>query len=63
MPASAELTCCSVGKSSFVRSVSRADVDVQPFAFTTKSLHVGHLDHKYLRFQIIDTPGGKQTVV
>ncbi|KGK36955.1 hypothetical protein JL09_g3892 [Pichia kudriavzevii] len=34
-----------------------ADVDVQPYAFTTKSLYVGHFDYKYLRFQAIDTPG------
>ncbi|CAD6568776.1 MAG: Nucleolar GTP-binding protein 1 [Alectoria sarmentosa] len=47
----------NVGKSSFLRSVSRADVDVQPYAFTTKSLFVGHFDYKYLRFQAIDTPG------
>lgn len=47
----------NVGKSSFLRSISRADVDVQPYAFTTKSLFVGHFDYKYLRFQAIDTPG------
>ncbi|KAF2092096.1 P-loop containing nucleoside triphosphate hydrolase protein [Saccharata proteae CBS 121410] len=47
----------NVGKSSFLRSISRADVDVQPYAFTTKSLFVGHFDHKMLRFQAIDTPG------
>ncbi|MCJ1450955.1 Nucleolar GTP-binding protein 1 [Mycoblastus sanguinarius] len=46
-----------VGKSSFIRSITRADVDVQPYAFTTKSLFVGHFDYKYLRFQAIDTPG------
>ena len=27
-----------VGKSSFMNKVSRANVDVQPYAFTTKSL-------------------------
>ncbi len=37
--------------------VTRADVDVQPYAFTTKSLFVGHTDYKYLRWQVIDTPG------
>jgi len=37
--------------------ITRADVDVQPYAFTTKSLYVGHTDYKYLRFQVIDTPG------
>lgn len=47
----------NVGKSSFLKSVTRADVDVQPYAFTTKSLFVGHFDYKYLRFQAIDTPG------
>jgi nucleolar GTP-binding protein len=47
----------NVGKSSFLRSVTRADVEVQPYAFTTKSLYVGHLDYKYLKFQCIDTPG------
>lgn len=47
----------NVGKSSFLNSVTRADVDVQPYAFTTKSLFVGHFDYKYLRFQAIDTPG------
>ena len=47
----------NVGKSSFLRSITRADVDIQPYAFTTKSLFVGHFDYKYLRFQAIDTPG------
>ncbi|KAM5235726.1 GTP-binding protein 4 isoform 6-T6 [Ctenodactylus gundi] len=37
--------------------VTRADVDVQPYAFTTKSLFVGHMDYKYLRWQVVDTPG------
>jgi len=47
----------NVGKSSFINQVSRADVDVQPYAFTTKSLFVGHCDYKYSRWQVIDTPG------
>ncbi|KAL1941919.1 hypothetical protein VTO73DRAFT_6449 [Trametes versicolor] len=47
----------NVGKSSFINKVTRADVDVQPYAFTTKSLFVGHLDHRYMRWQVIDTPG------
>ncbi|KAH6659746.1 P-loop containing nucleoside triphosphate hydrolase protein [Truncatella angustata] len=47
----------NVGKSSFLKSISRADVEVAPYAFTTKSLYVGHFDFKYLRFQAIDTPG------
>lgn len=47
----------NTGKSSFLKSITRADVEVQPYAFTTKSLFVGHFDHQYLRFCAIDTPG------
>ena len=36
----------NVGKSSFVNKVTRADVDVQEYAFTTKSLFVGHTDYQ-----------------
>lgn len=47
----------NVGKSSFINKITRADVEVQPYSFTTKSLYVGHTDYKYLRWQVIDTPG------
>lgn len=47
----------NVGKSSFLNCITKADVDVQPYAFTTKSLFVGHMDYQYLRWQVIDTPG------
>ncbi|XP_055374245.1 nucleolar GTP-binding protein 1 [Condylostylus longicornis] len=47
----------NVGKSSFINQITRADVEVQPYAFTTKSLYIGHTDYKYLRWQVIDTPG------
>jgi nucleolar GTP-binding protein len=59
-PATRTLLICgfpNVGKSSFINKLTRADVEVQPYAFTTKSLYVGHMDYKYLRWQIIDTPG------
>ncbi|KAF2559706.1 hypothetical protein F2Q68_00013157 [Brassica cretica] len=49
--------CPNVGKSSFMNKVTRADVDIQTYAFTTKSLFVGHTDYKCLRYQVIDTPG------
>jgi nucleolar GTP-binding protein len=44
----------NVGKSSFINKLTRAEVDVQPYAFTTKSLFVGHMDYKYLRWQVSD---------
>lgn len=47
----------NVGKSSFMNKVTRADVEVQPYAFTTKALYVGHMDHRFLRWQVVDTPG------
>merc|ERR1719410_761868 len=47
----------NVGKSSFMNIVTNANVDVQPYAFTTKSLFIGHLDHSYVKWQVIDTPG------
>ncbi|KAL0482320.1 nucleolar GTP-binding protein NOG1 [Acrasis kona] len=47
----------NVGKSSFMNKVTRAEVDVQPYPFTTKSLFVGHTDYKCLKWQVIDSPG------
>eukprot|EP00201_Polytomella_parva_P017223 CAMPEP_0175061054 /NCGR_PEP_ID=MMETSP0052_2-20121109/13375_1 /TAXON_ID=51329 ORGANISM="Polytomella parva, Strain SAG 63-3" /NCGR_SAMPLE_ID=MMETSP0052_2 /ASSEMBLY_ACC=CAM_ASM_000194 /LENGTH=691 /DNA_ID=CAMNT_0016326873 /DNA_START=32 /DNA_END=2107 /DNA_ORIENTATION=- len=47
----------NVGKSSMINKLTSADVEVQPYAFTTKSLYVGHCDYKYLRWQVLDTPG------
>ena len=47
----------NVGKSSFMNNVTRANVDVQSYEFTTKSLFVGHTDYDYMPWQVIDTPG------
>lgn len=47
----------NVGKSSFLNKTTRAEVDVQPYAFTTKSLFVGHTYYQYLSWQVVDTPG------
>uniref|UniRef100_A0A6A7FP11 Nucleolar GTP-binding protein 1 n=1 Tax=Hirondellea gigas TaxID=1518452 RepID=A0A6A7FP11_9CRUS len=49
--------CPNTGKSSFMNLLTRADVEVQPYAFTTKSIYIGHMDYNYLRWQVIDTPG------
>jgi predicted GTPase len=42
----------NVGKSSAMNILTRADVEVQPYAFTTKSLYVGHMDYRYMRWQV-----------
>ncbi|SBT38744.1 nucleolar GTP-binding protein 1, putative [Plasmodium ovale wallikeri] len=47
----------NVGKSSFINYISRANVEVQPYSFTTKHLYVGHFYYKFNKYQIIDTPG------
>merc|ERR1712113_571363 len=47
----------NVGKSSFMNKLTIANVEVQPYSFTTKSLFIGHMDYKHYRWQVIDTPG------
>jgi len=47
----------NVGKSSFINKITRADVEVQPYAFTTKNLYVGHTDYEFQAYQVVDTPG------
>ncbi|KAG9394844.1 Nucleolar GTP-binding protein 1 [Carpediemonas membranifera] len=59
-PSARSLVLCgfpNVGKSSFMNSVTRANVEVESYAFTTKTLFVGHTNYKLLDFQVIDTPG------
>lgn len=47
----------NVGKSSFINTISKANVEVQSFPFTTKALYVGHTEYGPTRFQVIDSPG------
>ena len=47
----------NVGKSSFINAVSKANVEVEPYPFTTKALYIGHTDYQNTRFQVIDSPG------
>lgn len=47
----------NVGKSSFVNSITKANVLVEPYPFTTQALYVGHTEYKNLKFQVIDSPG------
>jgi nucleolar GTP-binding protein len=47
----------NVGKSSFVNAVTNARVEVAEYPFTTKGVHVGHVEHRHVRYQLVDTPG------
>ena len=51
----------NVGKSSLLRCLSAAKPKIAQYPFTTKAIHVGHIEikDKYItkRVQIIDTPG------
>mmetsp|Transcript_106808 Transcript_106808/g.148866 ORF Transcript_106808/g.148866 Transcript_106808/m.148866 type:complete len:96 (+) Transcript_106808:149-436(+) len=47
----------NVGKSSFINIITNANVEVQPYPFTTQSLYVGHTDYNHVKWQVIDSPG------
>ncbi len=47
----------NVGKSSFVNAVTRASNKEASYPFTTTQVHVGHVEHQHIRYQLIDTPG------
>jgi nucleolar GTP-binding protein len=47
----------NVGKSTFVNSVTNARNETARYPFTTKQVHVGHIEENYIRYQLVDTPG------
>ncbi len=47
----------NVGKSSLINKLSNSRLTVASYPFTTKKIHIGHLEEGFLRIQFIDTPG------
>ena len=47
----------NVGKSNIVSVLSSATPEIAPYPFTTKGIIVGHIEDKWRKYQIIDTPG------
>ncbi len=47
----------NVGKSTLMRRISTGEPEVAHYPFTTKEIHIGHLELPTFRLQVIDTPG------
>lgn len=47
----------NVGKSALVSRISTAKPRVAAYPFTTQEISVGTFERKYIRYQVIDTPG------
>ena len=47
----------NVGKSTLLRKMTTAEPKVADYPFTTTGIQIGHLERKWKKYQIIDTPG------
>jgi nucleolar GTP-binding protein len=47
----------NVGKSTLLRQITTAEPEVADYPFTTKGIQIGHLERRWQKYQIIDTPG------
>ena len=47
----------NVGKSTFLRTLTKSKVKTAPYPFTTQSILIGYRKHRYIPHQLVDTPG------
>ena len=47
----------NVGKSSLVKEISSGSPEIGEYPFTTKEIVFGHRDFRFIKVQIVDTPG------
>ena len=47
----------NVGKSALIASMSSGKPEIAAYPFTTRQLHVGHFEHRRMKYQLVDTPG------
>ncbi|AKH96915.1 NOG1 family protein [Halanaeroarchaeum sulfurireducens] len=47
----------NVGKTAFVNEVTNARNETAAYPFTTKGVHIGHVERDHIRYQLVDTPG------
>lgn len=49
--------CPNVGKSSYINTITKANVEISSMPFSTQNLFVGHTEYKNVKIQCIDSPG------